>query len=112
MLPALVRMGAGGIPNQGKLIDLSRTGASISSSVEPASTAGIYLRFLIQPDVRCEATGSVMRLLPLGGNWGLGVEFAYVNDSLQIFLRNLEAAAEAVRPDILRDIRDLTITIE
>ncbi len=112
MLPAVVRHGASGMPVKGKLIDLSENGASITSATKPLATAGVYVHFWLQPDVHCEATGTIVRLLPLGPQWGIGVDFAYANSSLLIFLRNLEAAAEAIRPDILRDIRDLTITIE
>lgn len=111
MLPAVVRLGSAGVPVQGRLLDLSENGASVSVGAAPDVGGGVYLRFLVFPDVICEATGTVIRLMPLGREHGVAVEFAYANPSLLNFLRNLEVAHEAARPDILRDIRDLVINV-
>ncbi len=96
---------------EGHLVELSETGASITAPWSVAVGVGIYIQFTLAPDVPCEATGSVIRVLPFGGHHGLAVELGYANPAFIHFLRNLDAAAEAIRPDFLADIRDLHIRI-
>jgi hypothetical protein len=95
----------------GHLVDMSETGASITAPWSVTVGVGVYIQFVIAPDVACEATGSVVRVFPFGDDFGLAVDLGYANPAFIHFLRNLDGAAEAIRPDYLADIRDLTIRI-
>jgi len=109
---AALELGSLGEGGEGHLVDLSETGASITAPWAVAAGVGIYIQFNLAPDVPCEATGSVVRVFPFGGgHYGLAVELGYANPAFIHFLRNLDAAAEAIRPDFLADIRDLRIRI-
>jgi len=94
----------------GHLVDLSETGASITAPWAVAVGVGVYIQFMVH-DVPCEATGRVVRVFPFGGHYGLAVDLGYANPSFLHFLRNLDSAAEAVRPDVRGDIADLQIRI-
>ena len=107
---AAMTLGPTGEEGAGHLVDLSETGASLTAPWSVASGVGVYIHFQIV-DVACEATGSVVRVFPFGDHVGLAVDLGYANPTFIHFLRNLDEAAEAVRPDFLADIRDLTIRI-
>jgi hypothetical protein len=109
MLSAGLRYGPHKIPDQGRLVDLSESGASVSAKVEQELGQSVYLSFKIRPDTLCEATGNVCRIMPLGPEYGLAIEFAYANNALLNFLRNLDATPAAGHPDYLSDIIDLVI---
>lgn len=109
MLQAALRYGPHKIPDQGLLVDLSETGASVSAKLEQEVGQSVYLRFTILPSTLCEATGQVRRIFPLGAEYGVGVEFAFANDALLNFLRNLDATPAAGHPHMLGDIADLQV---
>lgn len=94
----------------GQLIDLSLEGASITARWAVTAGVGVYLTFTVG-GVLCEATGSVLRVFPFGDNFGLAVEFGVANGAFGDFLRRLEDAHEANRPDIMGEIVDLVIQI-
>jgi hypothetical protein len=108
---AALELGSPPARGDGHRVELSETGASLTVPWAVAVGAGIYIQFTLAPDVHCEATGSVIRVFPFGGHHGLAVELGYANPAFIHFLRNLDAAAEAIRPDFLSDIRDLRIHI-
>ena len=106
-LPASIERG----PERGRghLVDLSELGASLSAPSAVAAGTPTYLFFDLVPDIRCEATGAVVRVVPFGRLYGIGVELAYANPGYLHFLRNLDATPEAIRPVLLGDIRGLTV---
>jgi hypothetical protein len=69
------------------------------------------VRWVLAPDSECEATGWVQRVLPFAQGQGVAIEFSLANDVLVHFLRNLAAATEQGRAQLLGDIKDLVVTI-
>jgi hypothetical protein len=110
-LRASVRAGGSPEPVPGTLMDMSAGGAFFTAPVEAAEGASGYVRFQRGREL-CEATGRVVRVLPFGSMQGVGVEFAFANDGLIYFLRELSAAAEVVRGDLLTQIEELALQIE
>lgn len=88
-------------------MDISETGTAIVAPRPLPVQTGVFLRFSIDPDISCEATGVVVRCHPFGDQWGLGVDLTYANQPFLNFLRNLDSVHEAERPALLADIRDL-----
>lgn len=90
-------------------MDLSESGAALTSPRPVPVHSGVFLRFRIDPDISCEATGAVVRSHRFGELWGVGVDLTYANQPFLNFLRNLDSVHEAERPALLGDIRDLQV---
>ena len=106
-LPASIVRGTAS--EAGALVDLSEHGASLTVPSPVAANAPTYLTFDLAGTAHCEATGAAVWVVPFGRLFGIGVELAYANAEYQNFLRNLSAAAEAIRPSLLADISNLTV---
>lgn len=94
----------------GQLIDLSMSGASITTRWAITSGVGVYVTFRYAGEL-CEATGRVLRVFPFGEMYGVAVEFGIANQNLGRFLREFEETHEASRPELLARIEDLVIQI-
>jgi hypothetical protein len=99
----------GGAPSRGRLVDLSEQGASLTAPAPVDAGTPAYLHFDLVPDIRCEATGAVVRVVPFDRLFGIAVELVYANPAYLHFLRNLDATPDPIRPVLLGDIRDLTL---
>jgi PilZ domain-containing protein len=99
-----------GATSAASLFDLSEGGAFLTTRAPPPTGVGVYMRFHLHGDTLCEATGYVVRTMPFGGETGVAVQFGHVNDGFVAFLRNLAAALEAGRPDLLADVDRLAMT--
>ena len=108
-LPASIVRGAA--VEQGRLVDLSEQGASVTAPTTAASSTPAYLHFDLGPGVRCEATGEVVWVIPFGRDFGLGLKLAYANPEYLNYLHNLDTAPAPLRPSMLADIRDLTLRL-
>jgi hypothetical protein len=106
---ATVVLGSSHTMEQGYLVDLSENGASLTIPSPVAMNVGAYLSFMLSPSTKCEATGTVVRTIPFGNLHGIGIELVYANAGYLNFLRNLEAVAEAAKPSLLADIRELKV---
>lgn len=94
----------------GQLIDMSSHGASITTRWAVTAGVGVFVSFRAGGQA-CEATGSVVRVFPFGELYGLAVELGYANPEFLGFLRALEAAPEASRPDMLDTIEELVVSL-
>jgi hypothetical protein len=110
-LAAVVTVGADQRLERGQLIEMSAGGASLSLRVPVSVDSSAYLRFLLPDGRECEATGTVVRAMPMGGEHGMALEFRFVNGALDDFLTLLDATPQAARPDLLADIRDLHVQV-
>lgn len=96
--------------SSGQLIDLSETGASLTTRWAITAGVHVFISFVHQ-GVPCEATGSVVRVFPFGALYGLAVEFGFANDALYGFVRTLEATPEATRPHLLDGVSEIVVQI-
>jgi len=108
-MPAVLYVGSHDGPLQGYLMDISEAGASIASPLPVPVHTGVFLRYRIEPSIRCEATGAVVRSHHFGSDWGVAIDLTYANPPFLNFLRNLDAVHEAQRPALLADIADLQL---
>jgi hypothetical protein len=93
------------------LFDLSEGGAFFTTTSPPAAGAHAYMRFHLLGSTLCEATGYVVRTMPFGGETGVAVQFGHVNPGFLDFLRNLAAALQAQRVDLLADVDRLAMQL-
>ena len=107
-------------PIRGVLMDLSAGGAFISAPVSTTPGAGAFIQFAYQSNRLCEATGHVLRAVPLDNElraapldseFGIAIKFAFANDELISFLRTLEGTLEPLRPAQLADIDRVMIRL-
>jgi hypothetical protein len=110
-LPATLSLSGGAAGGPAHLADLSEGGAFLTCRAALPVDAGVYVRFRIDGETVCEATGSVLRVMPFGAEQGVAVAFVYANEALLAFLRALHAALDADRPELLADIRGLEIQV-
>ncbi len=107
-------MFAGGadVPVAGQLMDLSAGGVSFRARVEPTPGAGAFVDFVYKDRWACQATGHVVRVLPFGtAERGVAIEFGFANEALQAFLQTLAETPEALRPDLLEGVSDMSIRV-
>jgi len=100
-----------GVEAPASLFDLSEGGAFFTTRSPPPSGAHAYMRFHLLGATLCEATGYVVRTMPFGGETGVAVQFGHVNEGFVHFLRNLAAALEANRIDLLADVDRLAMQV-
>jgi hypothetical protein len=110
-LAAVVAVGSDQRLERGELIEMSAGGASLSVGFPVAVETAAYIRFLSPQGRECEATGQVVRAMPFGRTHGIALEFRFVNTALDEFLATLEATQQALRPDLLAQIRELRIQV-
>lgn len=110
-LPAVVAVGPEQRLERGQLIEMSAGGASLTTTFPIELESSAYIRFVLPDGRECEATGTVVRSMPLGREYGLALEFRFVNGALDEFLDALEAVPQAARPDMLAEIRDLHVQV-
>jgi len=110
-VPATLRLGHEQSVHPASLMDISEGGLFllVNDVVSVGKTATV--RWGLAPDSVCEATGWVQRVLPFAQGQGVAIEFGLANDVLLHFLRNLAAATESGRTQLLGDIKDLVVTI-
>ncbi len=101
----------GAAVEEGRLVDLSEQGASVTTPTTVAANTPAYLHFDLGPGIRCEATGEVVWVIPFGRDFGLGLKLVFANPEYQNFLHNLDVAPDPLRPAMLADIRDLTLRL-
>ena len=71
----------------------------------------IRMRFVLVPDVICEASGRVLRAVKVEEQHGLAFEFSRMNAAFGNFLRNLDSSSPEERDRFLRDVESLTLEI-
>lgn len=71
----------------------------------------IRIRFVLVPDVVCEAHGRVLRTVRLEEQSGIAFEFSQMNSSFKHFLQNLDRVSKAERERFLGDVTLLTVEI-
>lgn len=71
----------------------------------------IRVRFVLAPDVNCEARGRVLRMVKLDAQNGIAFEFSQMNSSFQHFLQNLDQSSQAERDHFLSDVTALRVEI-
>ncbi len=112
MVPAALFLGEDKIAQSGHVQNFSESGASFTSPTGIPHGAVVYFGFFLGDHAdrpRCEATGSVVRTLPFGTSFGIGVEFKFADDNFLGFLHQLADSREADRPELLGQIRQLEI---
>lgn len=83
----------------------------ILSPLEAESGVRVQVRFLIDPELHCEAQGHVLRTVPFGALYGIAFEFSQFNDPFRHFLSNLDRAVADERARFLDDVRDLRVEL-
>ncbi len=103
--------GTASIPKPGHLMDLSAGGVSFRAPIEPAVGAGAFIDFVYQERWACQATGYVVRVLPFGAQRGVAIEFGFANDALRSFLHTLKQTPQALRPNLLAALDNVSVRI-
>lgn len=96
--------------SSGQLVDLSANGASLTTEWAITAGVGVFVTFAVGGR-SCEATGHVVRVFPFGAVYGVAVEFGVANEEFYEFLRELDRAHEAARPDMLGAIEQLCVHV-
>ena len=114
MVPATIYVGEEKLAVSGHVQNFSETGASFISPDFIGVGTIVYIGFYLGEHVdrpRCEATGKVVRTLPFGATFGIGMEFQFADESFLAFLHQLANCREADRPELLGQIRDLELHV-
>ncbi len=94
-----------------RLCDLSSGGALIVSPLRADFGTEIRVRFILAPDVICEARGRVLRMINVEGQHGLAFEFSNKNAAFNHFLQNLDSSSAEQRERFLQDVGSLSLEI-
>jgi len=112
MVPAAIYLGENKVAAKGHVQNFSVSGASLTSRESIGVGCIVYIGFYLGEFAdrpRCEATGKVVRTIPFGMDFGIGVEFQFADENFLAFLKQLEASREADRPTLLGQVRELEI---
>lgn len=92
-------------------MDIAEGGVFLLMPDNPTLGKSATVRWHVDADSVCEATGWVQRVMPAPRGQGVAIEFGVANEVLLHYLRNLIASSEAERAHLLGDIKDLVIQI-
>jgi Tfp pilus assembly protein PilZ len=108
-LDAQVTTGASETPMKGSLMELSVGGAFVGAEVDVEAGGSVFMRFTYQDELKCEATGHIVRILPFGRSKGIAIRFGVTNPALQALLRTLAQMPESLQPDLLGSISQVRV---
>jgi hypothetical protein len=108
-LPVMLAVGARP-PQPATLVDLSEGGCLLRSGVQLPAGAQIAFAFFVSAgEAPCEATGVIVRMDGIKSNFG--VQFRSISAELQEFVRMALSMEPSERTEIMRGIRQATISI-
>lgn len=111
-LDAKVTTSTSDTPLAGSLMELSVGGAFVGAEIDVEPGGSVFMRFTYQGQVKCEATGHIVRILPFGRINGIAIRFGVTNPALQALLRTLVQMPESLQPDVLGAISDVHVRFE
>ena len=110
-VPATVLVGYDRARFSGAIMDIGEGGVFLLMSDNPTLGQNATVRFHIDADTMAEATGWILRTMPAPKGQGVAIEFGMCNEVMLHYLRNLVAAADPDKAQLLGDIKNLVIQI-
>lgn len=96
---------------EARLCDLSAGGGLVVCRLAATFGTEIRIRFILAPDVLCEARGRVLRMVKVEEQNGIAFEFAKMNAAFEHFLQNLDSSSAEERDRFLADVQGLALEI-